>query len=160
MGLLWGALFISISAFGFTTGLLFKRVLFPPTQPVRIQLDGGGSLFQFIENYSKARVAHTRYIIDGLCASACTMIVGEIPTDRVCVTPYAKLGFHAAFTRDAMGGREFSKEGTRILWMIYPPKVRDLLREHGWTSPDVDQPDLIWIEGDELLLLFKPCIEN
>jgi hypothetical protein len=120
-------------------------------------MNHGGDLFEFIETYSKARQEGTRYVIDGLCISACTLITGEVPQDRVCVTPFAKLAFHAAFTMDMQGTREFSPDGTAFLWAIYPEKVRELLRKHGWSGPSTDQTTLIWIEGEELLSLFRPC---
>jgi hypothetical protein len=36
-------------------------------------------------------------IIDGFCASACTIVLGTVPHDKICVTFRAKLGFHAAW---------------------------------------------------------------
>jgi hypothetical protein len=32
-------------------------------------------------------------IIDGFCASACTIVLGTVPHDKICVTCRAKLGF-------------------------------------------------------------------
>jgi len=37
-------------------------------------------------------------MIDGTCASACTMLLGVIPRNRICVTPRAVLAFHSAWT--------------------------------------------------------------
>jgi hypothetical protein len=42
-------------------------------------------------------------IIDGKCLSACSMIIGTVPRDRICVTPNAVLGFYAAFRRTETG---------------------------------------------------------
>jgi hypothetical protein len=36
-------------------------------------------------------------MIDGLCASACTLVLGAIPQNKICVTSRAMLGFHAAY---------------------------------------------------------------
>jgi hypothetical protein len=32
-------------------------------------------------------------IIDGFCASACTIVLGTVPHDRICVTPAPGLDF-------------------------------------------------------------------
>jgi hypothetical protein len=34
-------------------------------------------------------------IIDGFRASACTIVLGAVPDDKICVTSRAKFGFHA-----------------------------------------------------------------
>lgn len=148
---LWAAFFILMPVL-LTTAIF----VFSPPPPKRITLDPGGRLGEFIEDYSAARVAGQRYIIDGLCISACTLILGEIPPERVCVTPYAKLGFHAAYTLGIMG-REFSQEGTALLWILYPEWTREWLKRHGWTGPDKDQPTLIWMEARDLLEIYNEC---
>ena len=48
-------------------------------------------------------------IIDGLCASACTIVLGAIPHDKICVTSHATLGFHAAWDFGA-NGRGFAHQ--------------------------------------------------
>lgn len=128
-----------------------------PVVPERITVDLGGSLLEYLKNYSDARVQNTHFVLDGLCISACTLITGEIPNENVCSTPYAKLAFHAAFILNPMIGRVFSPEGTELLWRIYPESIRELLKKHGWAGPDVDQDKLIWIEGEELQQIFKLC---
>lgn len=131
-------------------GALFKK-------PTRISMDLGGSLLQYITDYSAARQERTRYVIDGLCVSACTLITGEIPTERICVTPFAKLAFHAAFMSNSIEGRVFSPEGTELLWRIYPKWVQQFLRGHGWADPTQDQPTLIWMEAKDLQAVYKAC---
>ena len=49
------------------------------------------------------RSSGERVVIDGPCLSACTMVLGVIPRDRICVTPRARLGFHAAWHPDDSG---------------------------------------------------------
>jgi len=129
-------------------------------QPVRIVFDQGGKVVDYITKYSEGRNKGTHYIIDGMCISACALIAGEVPRDHVCVTDYARLGFHAAFTEAADGSRVFSPVGTEISWFIFYPVVRQLLQEHGWNSPNVDHPDLLWIDGLELREIFKSCKEG
>lgn len=132
---------------------------FPLTPKVeRITLDPGGSIGAFYLNYAAERQAGTRYVIDGLCISACTLILGTIPDDRVCVTPYARMAFHSASQ-----GEAFSAEGTRLAWHIYPEKVRAFLKDKfNWDGEGAtaEHPDLMYLEGEDLLTIYQPCKEN
>lgn len=126
--------------------------------PVTVGTSPGGSVFGFIGDYDELRRSGRAVRIDGLCVSACTLIVGEVPPDRVCVTPYAKLGFHSATQPSERHPDHwvFSPDGTRILWQVYPDSVRALLRKHGWDIRK-PHPNLIYIEGKELLSLYRAC---
>jgi hypothetical protein len=129
--------------------------------PVTIGTSPGGSVFGFIGDYDELRRSGRPVRIDGLCVSACTLLVGEIPPDRICVTPYAKLAFHSAKEPSEKHPDRwvFSPDGTRILWQMYPDKVQALLRRHGWeaTGKRANHPDLIYIKGKELLSLYRAC---
>lgn len=138
-------------------------------EPVVISTDTGGVIIDYMTRYEDLRRDRRRaVIIDGICISACTLITGMIESDRVCVTPFAKLAFHSA--HNGYTGA-FSKEGTRLLWNIYPENVRAILRKRGWDGdPDLskplkkgekpatgEHPDLIYIDGEELRSIYKPC---
>ena len=64
-------------------------------QPLYTNNDAGGSMeaarLKFLEWNQSGR----RVVINGLCVSACTMVVILIPHDRICVTGAARLIFHA-----------------------------------------------------------------
>src|SRR5215813_13373180 len=64
---------------------------------VRIVGDYGGQIGPYLEHLAALRHSGERVIIDGPCLSACTMVLGVIPRDRICVTRRARLGFHAAW---------------------------------------------------------------
>ena len=64
---------------------------------VRIKADPGGQIGPYLEELEQLRGSGERVIIDGPCLSACTMVLGVIPRNRICVTPRARLGFHAAW---------------------------------------------------------------
>ena len=68
---------------------------------VRIADDRGGRIGTYVDKYQGLRTSGEMVIIDGLCASACTIILGAVPHDRICVTSHANLGFHAAVLEDA-----------------------------------------------------------
>src|ERR1700728_5268464 len=63
---------------------------------VRISGDPGGEVSSYLQKYQEIRDSGQNVVIDGPCLSACTLLTGLIPRDRICVTPRAMLGFHAA----------------------------------------------------------------
>jgi hypothetical protein len=62
----------------------------------RIRKDYGGFIHQYKLKYATIRDRGERVIIDGVCNSACTLVLGIVPLNRICVTPRASLGFHQA----------------------------------------------------------------
>ena len=46
----------------------------------------GGTILDYAERFRQARAAGEQVIIDGNCLSACTMVIGMLPRDRVCAT--------------------------------------------------------------------------
>ena len=72
-----------------------------------------------------------RVIIDGPCDSACTLILGIIPSARLCVTARASFGFHAAWRLDDNGRQIDSPAGTRFLISTYPEPVRAWIVKNG-----------------------------
>src|SRR5213076_3519286 len=79
---------------------------------VRIRADSGGQIGPYLENLVALRGSGERVVIDGPCLSACTLLLGVIPRERICVTSRAKLGFHAAWKPDGNGNKRLSPEGT------------------------------------------------
>ena len=119
---------------------------------VRITHDQGGSIGHYIDRYEKMRASHQSVIIDGLCASACTIVLATISPDNICVTSRARLAFHAAwnFGRD---GRTFTdRSATRKLYSMYPSPVQRWLDEHGGLSPRT-----IFLEGKHLQRMYRGC---
>jgi hypothetical protein len=96
---------------------------------VRIKADPGGQIGPYLENLVALRGSGERVIIDGPCLSACTMLLGVIPRNRICVTPRARLGFHAAWHPGSNGQQVTSHEATQLLMDIYPEHVRS------WIAP-------------------------
>jgi len=134
-------------------------------EPHVIQFNPGGSLSEFYELYSTIRTEGRNVRIDGMCLSACTMVAGLIPPERICVTPYAVLGFHSAY-RISMVGPEHSSEGTRMIWQTYPATLRRMLIDAGWNGDPAEHredrqlnkhPQMIFIRTPELYAIFRPC---
>lgn len=100
-------------------------------QIVRIANDPGGQIGTYIDKYRTLNGSGDRVIIDGLCASACTIVLGVVSPDRICVTPRARLGFHAAWDYGENGRTVTNPEATRVLYDMYPSKVRKWINAHG-----------------------------
>src|SRR5215213_9395717 len=64
---------------------------------MRITDDFGGQIGRYLDRFKAVRDSGERVIIDGSCLSACTLVLGVVPRDRICVTRRAMLGFHAAW---------------------------------------------------------------
>jgi hypothetical protein len=91
-------------------------------------------------------------IIDGYCVSACTLVLGSVPADKICVTSRAKLGFHAAWNPGARGRQITDAEATRSLYSMYPSEVRRWIDQRGGLSPH-----MIFLSGRELAAMYRPC---
>lgn len=104
----------------------------PAAAQIRILEDPGGRLGDYVSHYSQVSRSGETVIIDGPCLSACTMVLGYIPRARLCATPKARFGFHAALIIDQYGRYVGpSPEGTRLLMDTYPPNVRRWIAQRG-----------------------------
>jgi hypothetical protein len=110
----------------------------------RITRDHGGYLEDYKAKYARIRDRGERVIIDGICNSGCTVVLGIVPLNRVCVTPRASLGFHMAyFDKAATGGvKVMSYAGTDD--------------HHGGIAPEMKRVK----NGPELWAIVDPCPEE
>jgi hypothetical protein len=53
---------------------------------VRIADDRGGRIGNYVTKFQRLRSSGESVIIDGLCASACTLVLGTVPHNKICVT--------------------------------------------------------------------------
>jgi hypothetical protein len=119
---------------------------------VRILASPGGQVGPFIDLFEKVRNSGERVVIDGPCLSACTLVVSMVPSERICVTRRAVLGFHAARSMDRRGRLYAEPEASRLVLQAYPDPVRDwIVRRGGLTSR------LLLLRGRELASMYRPC---
>jgi hypothetical protein len=118
----------------------------------RISDDVGGRIGQYVETFAALRDSGEQVMIDGACLSACTIVLGLVPRDRICVTERAMLGFHAAWMPGPTGRPVFSMIGTRTLWEVYPQHVRKWLARRGGLSKK-----MIFLQGRELAAMYSEC---
>jgi len=119
---------------------------------VRIAEDRGGQIGQYLQSFAAVRESGERVVIDGNCLSACTLVLGLIPSDRICATPRARFGFHAAWMPDDNGRPVTSAMGTQALWSIYPVSVRRWIDRHGGLSRR-----MIYMQGRSLAGIVASC---
>lgn len=120
---------------------------------VRISGDPGGEVAAYIHKYQEIRDSGQRVVIDGPCLSACTLLTGIVPRDRVCVTSHAILGFHAASYYDDTS-RELvpTRAGSRLVMHMYPPEIRRWIERHGGLTPH-----MIRLSGRQLTAMYQTC---
>ena len=121
---------------------------------VRIKADSGGQIGPYLENLMVLRKSGERVAIDGPCLSACTMVLGVIPRERICVTSRARLGFHAAWNPDQRGQPVTSQTATKFLMDIYPEHVRTWIKSRGGLTRR-----LMILSGPELAAMYQTCPE-
>lgn len=122
---------------------------------VRISQDRGGRIINYLYKFAILRAAGEHIVIDGTCSSACTMVLGAIPRDRICVTQRATLGFHAAWEFGAGGRQVPSQSGTKFLLASYPPEIRTWISHQGGLTGR-----MIFLRGRELAALYPICGTN
>jgi hypothetical protein len=119
---------------------------------MRIADDRGGQIGRYLEAFTTVRLSGGRVVVDGNCLSACTLVLGLIPHERICATHRARFGFHAAWMPDYDGRPVTSTPGTQTLWSIYPASVRRWISTHGGLSGN-----MIFMQGRDLNGIIAGC---
>jgi hypothetical protein len=122
---------------------------------VVIAHDEGGRIGTYIDRFKQIRASSDNVVIDGDCMSACTLVVGLIPRERLCFTERGRLGFHAAWKPGFLGMRVLNQEGTQTMWAIYPAGIRAWIARKGGLSDRV-----VYLEGAELSALYPRCSQG
>ena len=114
----------------------------PARADLHITRDHGGYVEEYKAKYKRIRDRKERVIIDGICNSACTLVFGIVPMNKICVTPKASVGFHQAYYDKAFtfGIKVTSAEGTSDL-MSYYPDYREGLDPPQWRAHHRDEED-------------------
>lgn len=119
---------------------------------VRIGEDRGGRIGTYLDKYEAVRNSGQSVVIDGLCASACTIVLGTVPHDKICVTSHAALGFHAAWDLGSNGRAVTNSEATLMLYSMYPSAIQRWIKERGGLTRR-----MIFLRGRQLAELYRPC---
>ena len=114
--------------------------------------DVGGKMKDYTTHFRQVRDSGEPVVIAGTCVSACTMVLGLVPSDRICATQNAVLGFHAAWMFDNSGNRVVSASGTQDLMQAYPAPVRAWIARRGGLTPKI-----MYLRGRDLAAIVAPC---
>jgi hypothetical protein len=125
---------------------------------LHITRDHGGYVEEYKSKYARIRDRSERVIIDGICNSACTLVFGIVPMNKICVTPRASLGFHQAYYDKAytFGIKVTTAAGTSDLVSYYPDTVKDWIRRNGGLTNEMKKIK----NGLELWKIVDPCPEE
>src|SRR5215213_7173476 len=135
----------------FATMALCAAIL-PARAEIRILASPGGQVGPFIELFDRVRQTGERVVIDGPCLSACTLVLMTVPSERICVTRRAVLGFHAARSMDNRGRLYAEPEASRAVLEAYPAPVRNWIsRRGGLTSR------MLLLRGRDLAAIYPSC---
>jgi hypothetical protein len=104
--------------------------------------DHGGIVPEYDAHWAELGSRGVNVRIVGPCQSACTVLLGHIPRDRICVTPEARFGFHLAKV----------PRSTAILWNSYDSDIRGWINAHGGLTSD-----FIWMGAPDIYNYFKKC---
>jgi len=132
--------------------LMLCAMAAPARGEVRILASPGGQVGPFLDLFERVRQSGERVVIDGPCLSACTLVLSLVPSDRICVTRRAILGFHAARSVDRRGRTYAEPEASKLVLQAYPAGVRDWIRRHGGLTSHV-----LLLRGRELAALYPIC---
>ena len=119
---------------------------------IRILASPGGPVGPFLQLFERVRASGERVVIDGPCLSACTLVLDMVPSNRICVTRRAILGFHAARSVDQQGRMYAEPEASELVLQAYPAAVRDWIRRHGGLSSR-----MLLLRGRELAAIYPSC---
>ena len=123
-----------------------------------IRDDPGGILQKYDVKYRQIASRGEKVVIDGDCASACTIILGIVPRENVCVTARARLGFHLwQYPLTAFMGKVImvplpEYRQSELNYLYYDTKVRDWIQNHGPQTIEVS-----WMEGPDLADVYPNC---
>src|SRR5882762_11420663 len=124
----------------------------PAQAEVRILASPGGQVGPFIELFDRVRASGERVVIDGPCLSACTLVLSMVPSERICVTRRAVLGFHAARSIDRRGRMYAEAEASELVLEAYPAPVRSWIERRGGLTSR-----LLLLRGRELKTMYRSC---
>lgn len=112
----------------------------------------GGPVWDFLQHFWFVRNSGASVRVEGHCASACGFLLTVFPRHMVCATPGTIFGFHEARSAGA-----YDPAFTEWMFSIlYPPQVRDLMRNAGWDGffpINVDQFGpfgMVWVSARAL----------
>src|SRR3981189_2447912 len=130
----------------------FGAGIAPGRAEVRILASPGGQVGPFLDLFDRVRESGERVVIVGPRLSARQRVLSTVPSERICVTRRAVLGFHAARSIDRRGRLYAEPEASQVVLEAYPAAGRGWIsRRGGLTSR------LLLLRGRELAAIYPTC---
>jgi hypothetical protein len=111
-------------------------------ETIEVSDNHGGSVAQYNNRWAGLAARGVDVKIVGPCQSACTVLLGHIPRNRICVTADASFGFHLANLPSA----------TATLWDSYQADLKTWINQHGGLKKE-----FVWLRAPETFRFFKKC---
>ena len=102
----------------------------------------GGRVADYNARWAGLAARGVNVRIVGPCQSACTVLLGHIPRNRICVMPNASFGFHLARLETA----------TKTLWNAYQADIRAWINARGGLTQE-----FIWMRAPDIYRFFRKC---
>ena len=135
-----------------STGIVFSTSSFADNRTIHITHDPGGDLVLYKIKVQVARELKLKVIIDGVCASACTLFAG-LPPSQVCVTHRAQFHFHKArLKKPVPDGRRVLQKANRTMLASYSHGVRQWIMQRGGLSNT-----MLRMRPRDVARFFRPC---
>ena len=122
--------------------LLALAALPARAESIDISDNHGGSVMAYDARWAAYAARGVDVRIIGPCQSACTVLLGHIPRQKICVTPQASFGFHLANKPQA----------TATLEQGYAPDIKAWIGQHGGLTHD-----FIWMRAPDTYRYFHKC---
>jgi hypothetical protein len=123
-------------------GIALLTVTHARAETIDVSDDHGGSVATYDAQWAELAQRGVSVRVVGPCQSACTVLLGHIPRNRICVTPDASFGFHLAHLPQA----------TATLWGAYAPDIRAWINARGGLTRD-----FIWMRAPDTFRYFHKC---
>lgn len=104
--------------------------------------DHGGSVAAYDQKWAVLAAQGVSVRIVGPCQSACTVLLGHIPRQNICVMPQASFGFHLANLASA----------TQTQLKAYQPDIRRWIDQRGPLTRN-----FIWMRAPDIFAFFRRC---
>ena len=122
---------------GLTASAVSSAMPTASAETIEVTYDNGGRFNEYAARWASYRRNGTHVRVAGPCYSECTVLLGQIRRDHICVTADASFGFHLADLPAT----------TAALWKAYPTDIKAWISQHGGLT-------------DEFLLLQSPDLQQ
>ena len=143
-----------VSALRAWHAVLASFLLFAPpvakAETVQIIDDRRGLVIAYQMQWAMLAPQSVNVQIKGPCVSACTILLGYMPREKICVSSRASLGFHLA-TPDFV---------TEDLLRAYPLDIRLWIEQHGGSNASnylATGARYLWVFSQVLMVHFHCC---